>query len=161
MSGKKTTLEKVIEDTGARMIRYVYDFGDDRDHSIRMERVSEATPGANYHRLLKTSGACPPEDVGAAPGHGAFREASTDPEPEQQDDLARWSGRPFDHEEDVPVDGIIEGLDQFQKTWRPSQPNPWSCPERLKPARSTPVGCRLPGPRRKHMARDQKKTGPA
>lgn len=57
MPAKNTSLQKVIEDTGARTIQYVYDFGDDLDDSIRIGRVSEAVPGANYPRLLKASGA--------------------------------------------------------------------------------------------------------
>lgn len=67
MPATKATLQKVLEDTGARTIQYIYDFGDDWDHSIRIERVTEATPGVTYPRLLKASGACPPEDVGGPP----------------------------------------------------------------------------------------------
>lgn len=44
MDAKKMTLEKVLNQTGTRTIQYVYDFGDDWDHSIRIERVNEATP---------------------------------------------------------------------------------------------------------------------
>ena len=76
---KKTTLQKVIEDTGARTIQYVYDFGDDWDHSIRIERVGEAAPAVVYPRLLKASEACPPEDVGGAPGHEDFLKVLADP----------------------------------------------------------------------------------
>ena len=42
MDAKKMTLEKLIDQTGTRTIQYVYDFGDDWDHSIRIERVGEA-----------------------------------------------------------------------------------------------------------------------
>lgn len=49
MPAKTTTLQKLIEDTGARTIQYVYDFGDDWDHSIRIERVGEAVPGTTIH----------------------------------------------------------------------------------------------------------------
>ena len=31
----------------------VYDFGDDWDHSIRIERINEATPGMTYPRLMR------------------------------------------------------------------------------------------------------------
>lgn len=127
MPAKKTTLQKVIEDTGARTIQYVYDFGDDWDHSIRIERVSEAVPGANYPRLLKASGACPPEDVGGAPGYEGFLEALADPEHEQHDDIVSWSGSPFDPE-DARIDRIVERFDQLAKKWaqrtgKPKAPN--------------------------------------
>ena len=52
MPAKKATLQKVLEDTGVRTIQYVYDFGDDWDHSIRIERVTEATPGCSDLREL-------------------------------------------------------------------------------------------------------------
>lgn len=120
---QKTTLQKIIEDTGARTIQYVYDFGDDWDHSIRIEKVSEATPGTNYPRLLKASGACPPEDVGGAPGYEQFLEAIADPEHEQHGDMLRWSGRPFDPE-DAQIDRIIERFDHLAKKWAPKSRKP-------------------------------------
>lgn len=110
MPAQKTTLQKVIEDSGARTIQYVYDFGDDWDHSIQIEKVSEAIPGVNYPRLLKASGACPPEDVGGAPGYEEFLQALVGPEHEQHDDMARCSGRPFDPD-DARIDRIVERFD--------------------------------------------------
>ncbi len=40
MDAKKTTLKKLLDHTATRTIQYVYDFGDDWDHSIRIERSS-------------------------------------------------------------------------------------------------------------------------
>ena len=57
MDAKKMTLEKLLDQTATRTIQYVYDFGDDWDHSIRIERVGEATQGVTYPRLLKAAGA--------------------------------------------------------------------------------------------------------
>ncbi len=39
MPAKTMTLEKLLRETGTRTIQYTYDFGDDWDHSIRIERV--------------------------------------------------------------------------------------------------------------------------
>lgn len=72
---------------GVRTIQYIYDFGDDWDHSVRIERVNDATPGVIYPRLLKATGACPPEDVGGAWGYEEFLEALADPVHEQHDDM--------------------------------------------------------------------------
>ena len=123
MPAKKATLEKVLEDTGARTIQYVYDFGDDWDHSIRIERINEATPGITYPRLLKATGACPPEDVGGAGGYEEFLEALADPDHEQHGDMVRWSGGSFDPE-DARIERIVERFDQLAKKWapRPSKP---------------------------------------
>ena len=121
---KKTTLQKVIEDTGARTIQYVYDFGDDWDHSIRIERVGEAAPAVVYPRLLKASEACPPEDVGGAPRYEDFLKAIADSDHEQNDDMVRWSGGTFDPE-DAQIDRIVERFDRLAKKWapRPGRPN--------------------------------------
>ena len=34
MDAKKMTLEKLIDQTGTRTVQYIYDVGDDWDHSI-------------------------------------------------------------------------------------------------------------------------------
>lgn len=48
---KKATLFGVLEDTGARSIGYLYDFGDGWEHTIKIERIVDAEPGALYPRL--------------------------------------------------------------------------------------------------------------
>lgn len=123
MSAKKATLQKLIEDTGGKTIQYIYDFGDDWDHSIRVERVLEAAPGVTYPRLLKASGACPPEDVGGVPGYEEFLEALADPDHEQHDDMLRWAGRPFDPE-DAGIGEIVEKLDRLAQKWAPRSVSP-------------------------------------
>ena len=123
MDAKKMTLEKLIDQTGTRTIQYVYDFGDDWDHSIRIERVNEAAPGMTYPRLLKAAGACPPEDVGGAWGYEEFLEALADPDHEQHEDMVRWSGGDFDAE-DAGIDSIIERFDRLARKWAPRARKP-------------------------------------
>lgn len=125
MDAKKMTLEKLLDQTATRTIQYVYDFGDDWDHSIRIERVNEATQGVTYPRLLKATGACPPEDVGGAWGYEEFLEALADPDHEQHDDMVHWSGGDFDAK-DAGADSIIERFDRLAKKWAPR-------PRKLKP----------------------------
>ena len=123
MDAKKMTLEKLIDQTGTRTIQYIYDFGDDWDHSIRIERVNEAAPGMTYPRLLKATGACPPEDVGGAWGYEEFLEALADPDHEQHEDMVRWSGGDFDAE-DAGIDSIIERFDRLARKWAPRARKP-------------------------------------
>ena len=123
MDAKKMTLEKLIDLTGTRTIQYIYDFGDDWDHSIRIERVNEAAPGMTYPRLLKATGACPPEDVGGAWGYEEFLEALADPDHEQHEDMVRWSGGDFDAE-DAGIDSIIERFDRLARKWAPRARKP-------------------------------------
>ena len=123
MNAKKMTLEKLLDRTGTRTIQYVYDFGDDWDHSIRIERVNEAAPGITYPRLLKATGACPPEDIGGAWGYEEFLEALADPDYEQHADMVHWSGGDFDAE-DAGIDSIIERFDRLAKKWAPRARKP-------------------------------------
>ena len=123
MDAKKMTLEKLLDQTATRTIQYVYDFGDDWDHSIRIERVNEAAPGMTYPRLLKATGACPPEDVGGAWGYEEFLEALADPDHEQHEDMVRWSGGDFDAE-DAGIDSIIERFDRLARKWAPRARKP-------------------------------------
>ena len=123
MDAKKMTLEKLINQTGTRTIQYVYDFGDDWDHSIRIERVGEAAPGVTYPRLLKATGACPPEDVGGAWGYEEFLEALADPDHEQHEDMVHWSSGDFDVEE-AGIDSIIERFHRLAKKWAPRPRKP-------------------------------------
>ncbi|WPZ23029.1 plasmid pRiA4b ORF-3 family protein [Sulfitobacter faviae] len=123
MDAKKMTLEKLLDQTATRTIQYVYDFGDDWDHSIRIERVGEATQGVTYPRLLKPAGACPPEDVGGAWGYEEFLEALADPDHEQHEDMVHWSGGDFDAE-DAGAGTIIERFERLAKKWAPRPRKP-------------------------------------
>ncbi|RRH67076.1 plasmid pRiA4b ORF-3 family protein, partial [Falsigemmobacter faecalis] len=80
--------------------------------------VSEAIPGLSYPRLLKASGACPPEDVGGAYGYEEFLQAIADPGHEQHDEMLDWSGGTFDPEDARP-ERIAGRLAQLAKKWAP------------------------------------------
>jgi hypothetical protein len=47
-----------------KKIMYVYDFGDDWEHDIVLEKILEPEKGATYPRCIKGENACPPEDIG-------------------------------------------------------------------------------------------------
>jgi len=123
MDAKKMTLEKLLDQTATGTIQYIYDFGDDWDHSIRIERVNKAIQGVTYPRLMKATGACPPEDVGGAWGYEEFLEAIADPDHEQHEDRVRWSGGDFDAE-DAGIDSIIERFERLAKKWAPQPRKP-------------------------------------
>ena len=64
LDAAKARLVDVLEDVGGRSLKYLYDFGDGWEHSIRIERIADALPGIVYPRLIEATGRCPPEDVG-------------------------------------------------------------------------------------------------
>jgi hypothetical protein len=66
--------QDVIDEAKATLFRlvgqgdrfsYVYDFGDNWNHQITVEKILSPEPGVRYPRCVCGQGACPPEDVGA------------------------------------------------------------------------------------------------
>jgi len=48
----------------SKKFTYVYDFGDNWRHTVKLEALVAAEAGATYPRLISAERACPPEDVG-------------------------------------------------------------------------------------------------
>ncbi len=93
---------------GTRSFTYRYDFGDDWEHLVEVERVGAGAPGAFYPRCSGAARACPPEDCGGVPGYLALLDALADPERPEREDLLEWLDGPYDPE---VVD--IEGIDRL------------------------------------------------
>jgi hypothetical protein len=90
LDARKARLDDVLEDIGAKTLKYLYDFGDGWEHTINVERLADPEPGTLYPRLTEASGRCPPEDVGGPWGYAEFLEAMNDPKHERHDELAGW-----------------------------------------------------------------------
>ncbi|MDP3739470.1 MAG: plasmid pRiA4b ORF-3 family protein [Hyphomonadaceae bacterium] len=116
LNAEKTTLQAVMEDTGAKALKYLYDFGDGWEHAIKVERISEAASGAVYPALVEAKGACPPEDVGGPPGYADYLEALADPDHERHDELIQWRGPDFDTN-DPHTDRINAAFVALAKRW--------------------------------------------
>ena len=85
-----------VQDVGVKTFKYLYDFGDGWQHTIKIEHIADATPGAAYPRLIDATGRCPPEDVGGPWGYAEFLEAITDPKHLRHAELTEWVGDAFD-----------------------------------------------------------------
>ena len=96
LDARKARLLDVLEDTGAKSLRYLYDFGDGWEHTIRIERLTDAVPGIIYPRLIEASGRCPPEDVGGPWGYREFLQAIADPGHARHVEFREWIAEPFD-----------------------------------------------------------------
>ena len=114
----RMTLARLLEETGKKRIAYIYDFGDDWVHTIRLGTIGDAVPGHLYPRLTDLSGRCPPEDVGGLPGYEAFLDALGDPAHPEHDDLLDWHGGPFDP---ATPDSDLHRLDvlKLARRWAP------------------------------------------
>lgn len=53
----------MLEDVGTKTLKYLYDFGDDWEHTIKVERLIAPELGVLYPRLIEAKGHCPPEDL--------------------------------------------------------------------------------------------------
>ena len=121
LNAQKATLQAVLEDTGAKTLKYLYDFGDGWEHSIRVERISEPASGASYPKLVEAEGACPPEDVGGPPGYADYLEALADPDHERHEELVQWRGPDFDVN-DPGISRINAAFTALAKRWNRKPP---------------------------------------
>jgi hypothetical protein len=96
---RRTTLSRLLSEPGDR-IRYTYDFGDDWEHEIMLEKVIGADPEQRYPTCVTGKGACPPEDCGSVWGYARLREVLADPSDEEHASMLEWleleSGSDFD-----------------------------------------------------------------
>lgn len=92
LDAAKATLQSAIEDTGAKSFKYLYDFGNGWEHSVKIERIAPALPGLDPISLIDATGACPPEDIGGPWGYQEFIEALADPDHERHEELVEWWG---------------------------------------------------------------------
>ncbi len=85
------TLEQVAPAVNSKL-RYTYDFGDDWQHDILVEKVLDRDETATYPRCTGGRRAAPPEDCGGTWGYADLVEVLNDPaDPEHQDRL-EWLG---------------------------------------------------------------------
>ena len=116
LNARKAHLNEVLEDIGTKTLKYLYDFGDGWEHTIKVERLRGRAPGVTYPRLLEAVGRCPPEDVGGPWGYAEFLEAIADPKHERHTELSEWIGDDFDPST-VPADWLAEELATLAKRW--------------------------------------------
>ncbi|WFE51511.1 plasmid pRiA4b ORF-3 family protein [Micromonospora sp. WMMD1155] len=84
------TLEQVAPEVGDRL-RYTYDFGDDWEHEITVEKVLDRQP-VGYPRCTGGRRAAPPEDCGGVWGYAELVEVLGDPDHPEHGDRLEWLG---------------------------------------------------------------------
>lgn len=97
ISASKTKLSKVVR-AGVKKFRYTYDFGDNWDHVIQVEKVLQPDPQVKYPRCVKGSRACPPEDCGGPWGYVNILDAIQNPDHESHKEMLEWVEGEFDPE---------------------------------------------------------------
>jgi Plasmid pRiA4b ORF-3-like protein len=105
---RKVKLRQVVAQ-GYKKFSYTYDFGDNWDHTIQVEKVLDAEPGARYPRCIAGQRACPPEDCGGPWGYGDLLDAIQNPDHERHEELLEWVGGEFDPEK-FDIEEVNEDL---------------------------------------------------
>ncbi len=121
LDAKKARLIDVIEDAGVKTVKYLYDFGDGWEHTVKVERITDAVPGLIYPRLIDASGRCPPEDVGGSWGYAEFLDALADPAHENHAEMKDWIGETFDPKA-VDVEALSNDVAALAKAWTRKPP---------------------------------------
>jgi hypothetical protein len=78
--------------------QYQYDFGDDWQHTVQVEKIRPAAPDTLVLSCLAGKRACPPEDCGGIPGYAQLLRILKNPRHPEYGELRQWAGRRFDPE---------------------------------------------------------------
>lgn len=116
LDARKARLGDALEDVGTKTLKYLYDFGDGWEHTIKIERLIAPEPGILYPRLIEAKGRCPPEDIGGPWGYGEFLEALADPSHERHRELKEWFADDFNPHV-VGVDWLSEDVAELAQRW--------------------------------------------
>ncbi len=91
-SEKRIQLKTAL--AGMNRFTYTYDFGDQWEHRIKVEKQLLGDPELSHRAMcLAGANAAPPEDVGGAPGYEDFVAAMADPNHPEHQAMREWYGR--------------------------------------------------------------------
>lgn len=121
LDARKAKLEDLLEDGRVKTLRYLYDFGDGWEHTVKIERLVDAEAGVLYPRLLAASGRCPPEDCGGPWGYGEILEARDDPKDPRHAEIKEWIGEDFDPKV-VGFEALASDVAALAKKWARKPP---------------------------------------
>lgn len=117
VSDAKARLSQILDEPGGRL-SYTYDFGDDWEHDIVLEKTRTAVPGEACPSCVAGKGACPPEDCGGAWGYAVLKEVVADSSHEDHNNVLEWlgldAGEDFDPK-DFSVEDVNARLRSFAK----------------------------------------------
>ncbi len=108
---EKFRLSQLIDSEGAKF-RYQYDFGDDWEHVLVVEKIL-ADQRINHPACLAGARACPPEDCGGIWGYEELLHAVQDPKHKEHKGSLDWLGGHFDPEA-LNLDAINKKLKKIK-----------------------------------------------
>ena len=88
-----------LRSSGVARFGYTYDFGDNWEHTVTIEKTLPAAEGMTYPTCLAGKRACPPEDCGGPWGYQELLDIIADPAHPERAERLEWLGEDFDPEE--------------------------------------------------------------
>src|SRR4030042_3309184 len=76
--------------------RYTYDFGDNWEHIIAVEKIYSPTEDTMTPYCIEGQRACPPEDCGSVPGYYRILDVLKKATTEEDKELLEWVGDDYD-----------------------------------------------------------------
>jgi hypothetical protein len=93
VQSERTRFTAALHD--AATIDYVYDFGDNWHHRIKLGKTLPSEAQLRLPLCVAGANATPPDDCGGVYGHYEFVAAVTDPNRPEHAEMAEWIGRPW------------------------------------------------------------------
>jgi hypothetical protein len=97
----RVSLQKAM--AGSASFTWVYDYGDFWAHKVKLERIVDLGVPLETAMCITGANACPPEDIGGAPGYEEFLEAIRDPQHSEHLAMLQRCGGAFDPKEFDPI----------------------------------------------------------
>ena len=86
---------------------------------VKSGKIDDAIPGAEYPRLFRAVGACPPEDVGGVPCCAEVLDATADARHVEHDRIPEMSGGQCDPDE-AEIARVLDNVDDLANKMGPS-----------------------------------------
>jgi hypothetical protein len=77
---------------------YTYDFGDNWEHEITVEKIIPSEQELKYPICLGGKRACPPEDCGSSSGYDRLLRIIRNPSDKEYKEMMKWLGGSYDPE---------------------------------------------------------------
>ena len=95
---ERLTLNGVLN-SGVTRFTYTYDFGDNWEHTVLIERTRRPLEAGPYPACIAGKRNCPPEDCGGPWGYQDLLAVLADPAHPDHPERVEWVGEDFDPEE--------------------------------------------------------------
>jgi hypothetical protein len=76
--------------------QYDYVFGEDWQHTVRLESRAAMRPDMKYPNLISAEGRCPPADIGGPVGYETYLRSIADPNSVDHEDMLDFDAPDFD-----------------------------------------------------------------